>query len=407
MAAAVENDPIGIANIPNQLHQVFASTPFNFNIMCIGETGLGKSTFVNSVFGADIFTLMPYSESAPRITETRSIVTRSVDLVEDGVQLKLNVIDTPGFGNSVSNRDCWDPLVSVLEEGHRGFMNDESRVAQSKFEDARVHCCLYFIAPTGRGLKALDVAVLKKLHRLVNIIPVVGRADMLTANEQISAKAKILADLKEHEIETMEFMEDANDVDLDDKEEPTAPYCLSASLITDTADGKLSRVRRYPWGTLNASDPEHSDFAALRRLMLGTHLFDLIDRTNRVHYERYRKRQLSGLHGGDEVGAEESTPIAKFEALKRKEEANLKTIEQSLVTTLERTSKEQEEQLVELEQQLLEDHEGMQRELMQLKQALDADTQAFEKEKEARAAEATASPAPPLLGGKRSKRLFK
>ena len=131
-------------------------------------------------------------------------------------------------------------------------MNDESRVAQSKFEDARVHCCLYFIAPTGRGLKALDVAVLKKLHCLVNIIPVIGRADMLTANEQISAKAKvtrpshtlcgaarpsrcspaahlgvyfgctlppqILADLKEHGIETMEFMDDENDVDLDDEE---------------------------------------------------------------------------------------------------------------------------------------------------------------------------------------------
>ena len=66
-------------------------------------------------------------------------------------------------------------------------------------------------------------------------------------------------------------------------------------------DGKLGRVRRYPWGTLNASDPNHSDFKALRRIMLGTHLFGLIDRTNRVHYERYRKGQLSGLHGGDEV----------------------------------------------------------------------------------------------------------
>ena len=29
----------------------------------VGETGLGKSTFINSVFGADIFTLMPYPES--------------------------------------------------------------------------------------------------------------------------------------------------------------------------------------------------------------------------------------------------------------------------------------------------------------------------------------------------------
>lgn len=44
---------------------------------------------------------------------------------------------------------------------------------------------------------------------------------------------------------------------------------------------------------------------------------------------------------------------------------------------------------------------------MQLKRALDADTQTFETDKEARAAAAIASPIPPPPGGKRSKRIFK
>jgi septin 7 len=37
-----------------------------------------------------------------------------------------------------------------------------------------VHACLYFIAPTGHGLKALDVEFMRRLCGKVNIVPVIG-----------------------------------------------------------------------------------------------------------------------------------------------------------------------------------------------------------------------------------------
>lgn len=40
---------------------------------------------------------------------------------------------------------------------------------------------------------------------------------------------------------------------------------------------------------------EHNDFIALRNMVIRTHLQDLKDVTNNVHYENFRCRTLAGL----------------------------------------------------------------------------------------------------------------
>lgn len=40
---------------------------------------------------------------------------------------------------------------------------------------------------------------------------------------------------------------------------------------------------------------DHCDFIALRNMIIRTHLQDLKDVTNNVHYENYRCRKLAGL----------------------------------------------------------------------------------------------------------------
>ena len=49
--------------------------------------------------------------------------------------------------------------------------------------DTRVHCLLYFISPYGRGLKPLDLDVMKRLSTKVNLVPVIAKADGLTKTE--------------------------------------------------------------------------------------------------------------------------------------------------------------------------------------------------------------------------------
>ena len=45
---------------------------------------------------------------------------------------------------------------------------------------------------------------------------------------------------------------------------------------------------------------EHCDFVPLRNMLIRTHLQDLKEVTNNVHYENYRCRKLAGVAGGGE-----------------------------------------------------------------------------------------------------------
>ena len=81
-----------------------------------------------------------------------------------------NVIFPLGFGDAVDNSNCWDPVISYVESQYEAFLDAETRVNRiTAMPDTRVHACLYFIAPSGHGLKPLDVEFMKRLHDKVNL----------------------------------------------------------------------------------------------------------------------------------------------------------------------------------------------------------------------------------------------
>lgn len=77
----------------------------------------------------------------------------------------------------------WHPVIEYIENKYEEFLNAESRVMRRQIADSRVHCCLYFIAPSGHGLKPLDIEFMQRLHDKVNIIPVIAKADTMTPDE--------------------------------------------------------------------------------------------------------------------------------------------------------------------------------------------------------------------------------
>lgn len=46
---------VGFANLPNQVHRKSVKKGFEFTLMVVGESGLGKSTLVNSLFLSDLY----------------------------------------------------------------------------------------------------------------------------------------------------------------------------------------------------------------------------------------------------------------------------------------------------------------------------------------------------------------
>lgn len=85
----------------------------------------------------------------------------------------------------------WVPVIEYIESKYEEFLNAESRVVRRQIPDSRVHCCLYFVAPSGHGLKPLDVEFMQRLHDKVNIIPVIAKADTMTPDECAQFKKQV------------------------------------------------------------------------------------------------------------------------------------------------------------------------------------------------------------------------
>lgn len=162
--------------------------------MVAGESGLGKTTFINTLFQTS---LKPHQDPRNRHNKfTSSHQTVEIDIVraileEKNFKIRLNIIDTPGFGNNVNNNDSWVPIIDFIDDQHESFMRQEQQPSRLAKKDLRVHACLYFIRPTGHLLKPLDIEVMKRLSTRVNLIPVIAKADTLSPQEMDTFKNRI------------------------------------------------------------------------------------------------------------------------------------------------------------------------------------------------------------------------
>jgi len=165
-------------------------------------------------------------------------------------------------------------------------------------QDTRIHCCLYFINPTGHSLRPIDVIVMKKLSEVVNVVPVIAKADSLTLEERELFKQKIRAELFHHSIRLYPFDTDEYDEEetqLNESIRNMIPFAVVGSERNVIIGGKAVRGRKNRWGVVNVEDETHCEFVSLRNFLTRTHLQDLIETTAQIHYEAFRSKQLLAL----------------------------------------------------------------------------------------------------------------
>ena len=89
-----------------------------------------------------------------------------------------------------------------------------------------------------------------------------------------------------------------------DRDAPVDTFFALASVKEDLtrvrkadreAAGKKVRGRMYPWGVVDVENPLHSDFIKLRTFLISTHMQDLKDTTQDVHYENFRMQCISQI----------------------------------------------------------------------------------------------------------------
>uniref|UniRef100_A0A674DR57 Septin n=1 Tax=Salmo trutta TaxID=8032 RepID=A0A674DR57_SALTR len=348
---------VGFASLPNQVYRKSVKRGFEFTLMVVGESGLGKSTLINSLFLTDLYS-SEYPGPSHRVKKTVQV-----------------------------------PVIDHIDSKFEDFLNCESRVNRRLMPDSRVQCCLYFIAPSGHGLKPLDIEFMKRLHEKVNVIPLIAKADTLTPEECQRFKKQIMREILEHKIQIYEFPEtdDEEENKLVKKIKDRLPLAVVGSNTIIEVNGKRTRGRQYPWGVAEVENGDHCDFTILRDMLIRTHMQDLKDVTNNVHYENYRSRKLAAVtyNGQDNnrVKGQQSTkhdtgegmsPLAQMEEERREHVAKMKKMEMEMEQVFEMKVKEKIQKLKDSEAELSRRHEQMKKNLEAQHKELEEKRRQFE-----------------------------
>ncbi|CAH1100958.1 unnamed protein product [Psylliodes chrysocephalus] len=291
---------VGFDSLPDQLVSKSVQNGFNFNIMCIGETGLGKSTLMDSLFNTN-FESSPSPHSLPSV----KLKAHTYELQESNVRLKLTIVDTVGYGDQINKENSFKAIVDYIDAQFENYLQEELKIKRSlsTFHDTRIHACLYFVCPTGHGLKSIDLVCMKQLDQKVNVIPIIAKADTISKTELQKFKSKIIAELQNNGVSIYEFPVDDESVsDINTSMNSHVPFAVIGSTDFIRVGNKMVRARQYPWGTVQVENESHCDFVKLREMLIRTNMEDMREKTHCRHYELYRKKRLEemGLSDVDE-----------------------------------------------------------------------------------------------------------
>ncbi|NXC46538.1 SEP10 protein, partial [Penelope pileata] len=342
---------VGFDTLPDQLVIKSIKQGFCFNILCIGETGSGKSTLINSLFNIS-FDDSISSHFHPNVR----LKAQTYELQESNVCLKLTVVSTVGFGDQLNKEDSYQPIVDYIDAQFEAYLQEELKIKRSLFSyrDTRIHVCLYIISPTGHSLKTLDLLTMKSLDSKVNIIPIIGKADSISKTELQKFKNNLIAELVSNGVQIYQFPTDDEAVSqINTIMNGHLPFAVVGSTEEVKIGNKMVKARQYPWGIVQVENENHCDFVKLREMLICTNMEDLREQTHRCHYELYRSCRLQEM-GFRDIDPE-NKPVSlqeAYEAKRREFYLGLQRKEEEMRQKFVQKVKEKEAVLKEAEQQV-------------------------------------------------------
>lgn len=333
------------------------------------------------------------SVPSPHNLPTVKLKAHTYELQESSVRLKLTICDTVGYGDQVNKEDSFKAVVDYIDAQFEAYLQEELKIKRAlpQYHDSRLHVCLYFICPTGHGLKSIDLVCMKKLDTKVNIIPIIAKADTISKTELQKFKSKIMQELQANSVEIYQFpVDDESVTEVNSVMNSHIPFAVVGSTDFVKIGNKTVRARQYPWGTVQVENESHCDFVKLREMLIRTNMEDLREKTHARHYELYRRRRLQQM-GFTDVDAD-NKPVSFQQTFEQKRSAHLAELQQKedeMRQMFVQRVKEKEAELKEAEKELhakfdklKKDHTDEKKRLEELRKKIEDDTIEFNRRKQ-------------------------
>lgn len=259
--------------------------PLRFNIMVVGESGLGKTTFLHALLRkyADNVSIASHDIALGENTIKIARVGNFQLATDNKDSVDINCYDSPGYGDFVNNQESIDNIKKYVLKCHQSW---KSLVAQSMTEaeflqaDERIHCIFYFFGT--HRVKNIDLEFISTLAPLVPIIPVIGKSDSMTLSEKT-----LYLDIVQQKLNSISeklgdsCIYDFQGSDLTDNNNNADSIIHLANIFALVCDSTSQRV--YPWGTIPIDNAQYSDFRLLQSIIFenDSHVKGLMDETRR------------------------------------------------------------------------------------------------------------------------------
>lgn len=300
---------IGVSNLPNVKYRSFCKAGIDFNIMMVGSNGLGKSSFINQMLGDSVLSSDPFlkpddgqqnndsarasdeddaGEQEDKYLHRNSLINIQISkffVMEKDFQTRITIAEIDGVGDNVCNHECWVPVVNLIQDNFKDYLEQERKNVRPLIKDKRFHVCLYFLEPNPSHVKLVDIKTMKEISKMCNLIPVVGKSDLLSDVERQECSNRIAEALSKEGIDVFHL-------DVPDKERVGKSeypfFVIAKSMVSEDNNG---HNREYPWGTMIPEKVGSNDFYLLVDSLIAKNLIKLVEATE-IFYDDYKTKEI-------------------------------------------------------------------------------------------------------------------
>jgi septin family protein len=365
---------------------------FVCSVLVIGAKNSGKTSFISFLRHSLALPAhkQPYTtdkEGDSQVNATKSSFTSHyLETEMDGERVGVTLWDSAGLEKHIIDLQLREMSAFVESKFEETFLEEQKVMRSPGVKDTHIHCVLLVLDPvrldsavaasvgsakgamtTTGGLDGgLDLQVMRALWGKTTVIPVIAKADTLTAGHMSFLKRAVWDSLKSAKLDPLEALElegDEEDEDILDEEDEDQvngddpsdtdsdvpvpkskrnghnrqsslaaaatnasgddlPYIPMSILSPDLYDlppyakAPISKKeaqkigRRFPWGFADPYDPEHCDFMRLRDSIFSEWRADLRDLARTKWYENWRTSRLKNLPGSKQRVRGGVTPVA-------------------------------------------------------------------------------------------------